>query len=88
MSSIFSGTERTTPPGGHALLSKLPLGTALIVLGILLLAFGLFLAPLIPVDIRSGHRFWIRIVAADQVLALALILVGYIKNYLRPTRRG
>jgi len=88
MSSIFSGTEGTTPPRWQALMPKLLLSTALIVLGIVLLAFGLFLAPLLPTDVRSGHRFWLRIIAADEVLALALIVTGCIKNYLGPTQRG
>ena len=84
MSSIFSGTERTTPSRWQALIPKLPLGTALLVLGVVLLLFGLFLAPLIPADLRSGHRFWVRIVAADEVVALALIVIGGISNYFGP----
>ncbi len=88
MSSIFSGTERTLPPKWHALIPKLPLGIALITLGIVLVLFGLFLAPLIPADLRAGHRFWVRIVAADEVVALALIVTGGIKNYLGLTQRG
>jgi hypothetical protein len=88
MSSIFSGSERITPSRWQALTPKLSLGTALIVLGIVLLLFGLFLAPLIPADLRSGHRFWVPIVAVEEVLALALIVTGCIKNYLGPTRRG
>jgi hypothetical protein len=86
MSSIFSGTERTISPRWQSLMPKLPLGTALLVLGIVLLAFGLFLAPLIPADMRSGHRFWVRIVMADELIALALIATGCVKNYLRPQR--
>jgi hypothetical protein len=43
-----------------------------------LLLFGLFLAPLIPADLRSGHHFWVRIVAADEVLALTLIVASCI----------
>ncbi len=87
MGSIFSGSERITASRWQGLAPKLPLGTALIVLGIVLLLFGLFLAPLIPADLRSGHRFWLRIVAADEVLALALIVTGCIKNYFRTTQR-
>jgi hypothetical protein len=86
MSSIFSGSERIT--SSPAFTPKLPLGTALIVLGIMLLLFGLFLAPLIPADLRSGHRFWVWIVAADEVFALALIVAGRIGNYLGLTPRG
>ena len=82
MSSIFSGTERSPCPRWQALMPKLRLGTAQIALGIALLVFGLFLAPLIPADLRSGHRFWVRIVMADEVLALALIVTGCVKNYL------
>ena len=88
MSSIFSGTERTTPPRWEALMPKSLLGTALIVLGVVLLAFGLFFAPLIPTDLRSGHHFWLRIIAADEVLALVLIVTGCIKKYLGPKQRG
>ena len=88
MSSIFSGTERITPPRWLALIPNLPLGTALMVLGIVLVAFGLFLAPLVPADLRSAHRFWMRIIAADEVLALALIATGGIKNYLGRKQRG
>jgi len=86
MSSIFSGSERITPSRWQALTPKLPLGSALIVLGIVLLLFGLFLGPLVPADLPSGHRFWVRIVAADEAFALALIVTGYIKNYLGPTQ--
>lgn len=88
MSSIFSGTERNIPDRWQALMPKSLLGTALIVLGVVLLAFGLFLAPLIPADLRSGHRFWVWIIAADEILALALIATGYIKKYLGPIQRG
>ena len=87
MSSIFSGTERTLPPRWHPLIPKLPLGIALITLGVVLVLIGLFLAPLIPADLRSGHRFWVRIVAADEVVALALIATGCITNYLGLAQR-
>ena len=87
MSSIFSGTERTIPPRWHALIPKLPLGIALVVLGIVLLIFGLFLAPLIPADLRSGHRFWARVIALDEVIAVALIASGCIKNFLGSAQR-
>ena len=88
MSSIFSGRDRTTPPRWPALTPPLPLGAALIVLGLVLLVFGLFLAPLIPADLRSGHRFWVHIVEADEALALALIVIGWFKNYFGSTPRA
>jgi hypothetical protein len=88
MSSIFSGTERATDARPPAAIPKLPLGTALIVLGIVLLVFGLFLAPLMPADWRTGHRFWARIIAGDEVIALVLIATGCIKNYLGLRQRG
>jgi hypothetical protein len=83
MSSIFSGTERSTTLRRQALTPKLPLATALIVLGIVLFLFGLFLAPLIPADLRSGHRFWVWNIAVDEVTAVALIATGYIKKHMQ-----
>ncbi len=88
MSSIFSGTERATDARAEAVIPKLPFGTALIVLGIVLLVFGLFLAPLMPADWRTGHRFWVRTIAADELVALALIATGCIKKYLGLRQRG
>jgi hypothetical protein len=61
---------------------KLPPGAALIVLGVVLLLFGLFLAPLISVDLRSGHRYWVAIVTVDEVVAVALILTGFVQRHL------
>jgi hypothetical protein len=86
MSSIFAGTERTTPPQSQA--SKPPLGPVLIALGVALCVFGLLLTPLISADVRSGHRFWLRIIVADELSALALIGAGCVKNYLGGTRQS
>jgi len=83
MSSIFSATQESKPLRHLLPVPRLPLGSALLVLGAVLLLFGVFLAPLIPADLRSGHRFWIRIVTADEIIALALLVAGICATYLR-----
>ena len=87
MSSIFSGTENSKLTRWHVAIPSLQLDTSLIVLGIVLLCFGLFLAPLIPADARSGHRFWVRVVTADELIALVLLVTGGIKRYFRSSTR-
>lgn len=65
--------------------------TVLWVLGLMFLLFGLFLVPLILADLRSGHQFWLLLVAVDEVVAIALIATAAVFNLfgrqsLRPSR--
>lgn len=77
MSSIFSGTEKHRPAQREpAPIPRLQCSTVLWVLGVMLLFFGLFLVPLISADLRLGHRFWLQLVIADEVVAIGLIAAG------------
>ena len=51
-------------------------GQALVLVGVLLLAFDLLAVTFVPSDIRAGHLFWTTVFAADVVVAISLIVIG------------
>ena len=54
-------------------------GTTLLIIGTILLAFDvMFVLIFIPSDIRAGGDFWITICGIDTLIALALIVTGFV----------
>ncbi len=52
-------------------------GNSLFTVGALLFIFGWILVLFVPSDIRSGHHFWTYLFAADIIIAVALMGIGY-----------
>jgi hypothetical protein len=77
-------TEETKDPESNAIaragmeapVKQRQTGQALVLVGVLLLAFDLIAVTFVPSDIRAGHIFWTIIFAADVFAAVVLILIG------------
>jgi len=74
------------PEGGNYLpITQHETGSTLMVVGVIMLIAALGWLLFVGWDIRAGNMFMQVIFAVDVVLALALLIVGFIKKSRRKT---
>jgi len=61
--------------------TKDDLGSVLIVIGVILLMYDLFLTLFVGWDIRAGSRFFVTWEVVQTLLAITLIVIGAVKKF-------